>query len=99
MNMPASEKHNVDRTYRFTGHAGVQRLLALVRKAFPDIKFTQVSESAPGEDPVTVWTARGTHTGAVEGHPPSGRKAVLTVVMREVKTPPARRSRGSKRAE
>jgi len=48
------------------------------RSAFPDVQFTVEDQIAEGEMVVTRWTARGTHTGAFRGVPPTGQRAMTT---------------------
>ena len=60
------------------GPEGVARYFATLREAFPDLHFTIDDQIAEADRAVTRWTARGTHTGAFRGIPPSGRQVRMT---------------------
>ncbi|MDQ4077208.1 MAG: ester cyclase [Chloroflexota bacterium] len=52
------------------GHLGTQRA---VKEAIPDLHFTIEDQVAEGDKVVTRYTARGTHQGAFQGLPPTGK--------------------------
>jgi steroid delta-isomerase-like uncharacterized protein len=52
--------------------------ITMYRSAFPDVHFTVEDQIAEGDMVVTRWTARGTHTGAFMGIPPTGKQAAVT---------------------
>ena len=56
------------------GREGAKQYVAALRAGFPDLHLTVEDQIAEGDMVVTRWTARGTHTGAFEGIPPTGRK-------------------------
>jgi steroid delta-isomerase-like uncharacterized protein len=60
------------------GREGYRRFFATLRAAFPDLRFTIEDEIAEGDRVVTRWTARGTHEGAFQGIPPTGKPGVVT---------------------
>ena len=59
------------------GRAGARQYLAMLREAFPDIHFTIEDQFAAGDRVLTRWTARGTHTGAFQGIPPTNKQVRL----------------------
>jgi steroid delta-isomerase-like uncharacterized protein len=52
--------------------------VAALRDAFPDVHITIEDQVAEGDRVVTRWTARGTHTGAFQGIPPTGKRGSMT---------------------
>lgn len=63
------------------GPEGIQQYIAGYRAGFPDLSTTV--EDLVAEDEKVAWrfTARGTHTGALLGIPPSGRRVVVTGIV------------------
>jgi steroid delta-isomerase-like uncharacterized protein len=59
------------------GREGAKQYLAMLRGGFPDIHFTIEDQFADGDRVVTRWAARGTHTGAFQGIPPTGKQVRL----------------------
>jgi steroid delta-isomerase-like uncharacterized protein len=55
------------------GAAGFKAFMAAIFDGFPDIHWTVEHEIGEGDFVVHHWTARGTHTGAFMGVPPTGR--------------------------
>lgn len=56
------------------GRAGVRVVVAALRTAFPDLRYT-VEDLVIGSDAVaTRTTLRGTNTGTLFGAPPTGRR-------------------------
>jgi steroid delta-isomerase-like uncharacterized protein len=51
-------------------------LLATLRKAFPDLKYTVDDLVAEGDKVAARWTARGTYSGELPGAPPGKGKGV-----------------------
>ena len=60
------------------GTQGVKQFYGALRSAFPDIHFTIEDQIAEGDRVVTRWTARGTHTGAFNGIPPTGKQGIVS---------------------
>lgn len=61
-----------------SGRAGVRQAFALFHQAFPDTKHTIEDLVAEGDRVVARISARGTHTGELFGHAPTGRVVTLT---------------------
>jgi steroid delta-isomerase-like uncharacterized protein len=59
------------------GREGAKQYLAMLRGGFPDILFTIEDQFADGDRVMTRWTARGTHKGAFQGIPPTGKQVRL----------------------
>jgi steroid delta-isomerase-like uncharacterized protein len=62
------------------GRAGHDWAAAMIRKAFPDLKFTADTVLSDGESVAGRWTMTGTNTGPFElfGLPPTGRPVTMT---------------------
>jgi predicted ester cyclase len=62
------------------GAAGHNWAVAMVRKAFPDLRFAADVVISDGEFVVGRWTMTGTNTGSVDlfGLPPTGRPVAMT---------------------
>src|SRR5262245_5225114 len=60
------------------GRDGVRAAFAVFRRAFPDTRHTIEDLVAEGDRVVARITARGTHSGELFGHPPTGRQVTLT---------------------
>jgi predicted ester cyclase len=60
------------------GRDGVRQALALFHQAFPDTTHTIEDLVAEGDRVVARISARGTHTGELFGHAPTGRVVTLT---------------------
>jgi len=63
-----------------SGRDGVREAFALFRQAFPDTKHTIEDLIAEGDRVVARISARGTHTGELFGHGPTGRVVTLTAI-------------------
>ncbi len=73
---------NVTRHVRATGKDDARRLIAMMRAAFPDAKFSLVERVRDGKgDRAFVWKATGTHTGEVEGFAPTDSTANIVAVV------------------
>jgi len=57
------------------GPDGVKLLIAGLRTAFPDLQTTIDDIFSDGEKVVVRFTARGTHSGPLQGMAPTGREA------------------------
>lgn len=57
----------------FYGPEGYQKLVDLLRTAFPDLTFTSLDMLAEGDVVVDRWKATGTSRGPFNGSPPSGQ--------------------------
>lgn len=66
---PAGETH---------GREGYRQFYAMLREAFPDIRFTIEDQITEGDKVVTRWTARATHQGEFFGIPPTGKQGTVT---------------------
>jgi steroid delta-isomerase-like uncharacterized protein len=60
------------------GREGFKQLVAKLRAAFPDLRYTVEEMVAEGEMVAARVTARGTHQGELMGIPPTGRQVVVT---------------------
>lgn len=63
-----------------SGPEGVKSLIRFLRGWFADLTYT-IEDSAQQGD--TVWfrmKARGTNTGSIMGHPPTGRRMEIDVI-------------------
>ena len=63
-----------------TGLAGLRDTFTRWRTAFPDFVATIEDQIAENDKVVTRWTLRGTHLGAYDGIPASGRPIVMPAV-------------------
>jgi len=61
---PLGEAHGLEAAKQFG---------AMLRTAFPDLHVTVEDQIAEGDRVVTRWTCRGTHQGAFQGMPPTGK--------------------------
>ncbi len=60
------------------GREGYKQFVAGVRAAFPDLRFTLDDLVAEGDRVAVRYTARGTHSGAFMGIPPTGKQVTFT---------------------
>jgi predicted ester cyclase len=60
------------------GREGVRRAFAIFQQAFPDTKHSIDDLVAEGDRVVARISARGTHTGELFGHAPTGQVVTLT---------------------
>ena len=60
--------------------AGVQRWVAALRRAFPDLCAVVEAEVAEGDTVVQRITCSGTHAGEFLGLPPTGQRATWQLV-------------------
>jgi steroid delta-isomerase-like uncharacterized protein len=69
------------------GRTGIRCALARYFEALPDVRFDLDDLVVTSDRAVAVWTATGTHLGALMNIPPSGRRVsvrgVSTVRLRE----------------
>lgn len=63
-----------------SGRDGVRNALAVFQRAFPDTKHTIEDLVAEGDRVVARVSARGTFTGELFGHAPTGRVVTLTTI-------------------
>ena len=68
---------DVGRTQSHQGHAGARDFIGAYLKAFPDIEFSVDELIGDGERAALMWTARGTHRGAIMNIPPTARAVKL----------------------
>ena len=59
------------------GHEGAKAYVAALRAGFPNLRITVEDQVAEGDLVVTRWVARGTHRGAFQGVPATGRDVVV----------------------
>jgi predicted ester cyclase len=59
------------------GREGVRQAFLLFQRAFPDARHTIEDLVAEGDRVAARISARGTHTGVLFGHPPTGRVVTL----------------------
>src|SRR5688572_2179492 len=62
------------------GRDGVRQAFAVFQRAFPDTRHTIEDLVAEGDRVVARISARGTHTGELFGHAPTGRVVTLTAI-------------------
>ena len=60
------------------GFEGAKQGFVALRSGFPDIHFAVEDQIAEGDQVVTRWTMRGTHSGVFMGVPPTGREVSIT---------------------
>jgi predicted ester cyclase len=60
------------------GRDGIRKAFELFRGAFPDTRHTIEDLVAEGDRVVARISARGTHTGELFGHAPTGKVVTLT---------------------
>jgi steroid delta-isomerase-like uncharacterized protein len=60
------------------GREGVRQAFAMFQRAFPDTRHTIEDLVAEGDRVVARIHARGTHTGELFGHPPTGQVVTLS---------------------
>src|SRR5919204_2738693 len=56
------------------GLAGVKQTFAQFRTAFPDLRLTVEDQTAEGDKVASRIVGRGTHKGAFQGIPPTGKQ-------------------------
>jgi steroid delta-isomerase-like uncharacterized protein len=71
IHLPSAEIH---------GLAGAKQYVTSLRAAFPDLQITIEDQVADGDRVATRWTARGTHTGAFQGIPPTGKQIRVSAI-------------------
>jgi steroid delta-isomerase-like uncharacterized protein len=60
------------------GPAGAKQYVAALRGAFPDLHIAIEDQIAESDRVATRWRARGTHTGAFQGIPATGKQVRVT---------------------
>ena len=60
------------------GIEGSKQSVLMLRKAFPDIKYTVEDMIEDGDKLVARWSAKGTHKGEFMGIPPTGKQVAFT---------------------
>ncbi|MAW62886.1 MAG: ester cyclase [Acidobacteria bacterium] len=61
-----------------TSRDGMRELLGVYTAAFPDVDFTVENQMSDGDQVVTRWTARATHSGEFDGVQPTGKSVMFT---------------------
>lgn len=74
---PNFVKHAIPPAKDF-GIEGSKQSVLMLRKAFPDIKYTVEDMIKEGDKVVARWTAHGTHKGDFMGIPPTGKQVTFT---------------------
>ncbi len=72
-------QHHAPRPIGIGAH-GVKAWVAALRRAFPDLHAIVEDEVAEGNRAAQRLTLGGTHTAALEGVPPTGRRATWVLV-------------------
>jgi steroid delta-isomerase-like uncharacterized protein len=62
------------------GPEGLKMFIGMFRAAFPDLNATVEDQIAEGDKVVSRVTVRGTHTGAFQGIPPTGKQATVQTI-------------------
>lgn len=79
--MATDYSKNVNRRVRATGAKDSRKLIAQVRAAFPDAKFSLAERVRDDTGDIAyVWSVTGTNTGEVEGLRATGARANIVVV-------------------
>jgi len=60
------------------GIEGSKQSILMLRRAFPDIKYTIEDMFGEEDKLVARWTAKGTHKGDFMGIPPTGKQVYFT---------------------
>jgi steroid delta-isomerase-like uncharacterized protein len=60
------------------GIEGSKQSVLMLRKAFPDIKYTVEDMIEDGDKLVARWSAKGTHKGEFMGIPPTGKQVAFS---------------------
>lgn len=60
------------------GPEGAVAFIPTVHAAFPDFQFKILDQIAEGDKVATRWKLSGTHEGAFQGAPPSGKRVEMT---------------------
>ncbi len=60
------------------GHEGIRQYHDSLRQAFPDMHFRIEDQLVDGDRIATRWSAMGTHNGAFQGLPATGKKVRMT---------------------
>jgi len=68
---------DVARAVRHQGQAGIRQFIVSYLTAFPDLEFSADETISNGEQAALMWTARGTHRGAIMNIPPTNRPIVI----------------------
>lgn len=71
------EGSDIAQAGRQRGRDGIRRSLARYFAALPDVRFTLEDVISEGDRMSVIWTARGTHLGALMNIPPSGRAVTV----------------------
>ena len=59
------------------GLEGLKQLIAMVREAFPDWRYTIEDMVTEGDKVAIRWRAQGTHRGPFLGIPPTGKQVTV----------------------
>ncbi|HEX7587509.1 MAG TPA: ester cyclase, partial [Anaerolineae bacterium] len=70
---PDYSGEDVGRAQRHQGHAGAREFIGAYVRAFPDVLLSADEMIGEGERAALMWTARGTHRGAIMNILPTNR--------------------------
>ena len=68
---------DVARAIRHQGQAGIRKFISTYLAAFPDLEFAADEIVSDGDRAALMWTARGTHRGAIMNIPPTDRPIMI----------------------
>ena len=60
-----------------SGREPIKAYVSALRQGIPDLQITIKEQVAEGDRVVTRWNASGTHQGAFQGIPPTGRRFTI----------------------
>jgi steroid delta-isomerase-like uncharacterized protein len=60
------------------GPEGMKQLVTVYQTAFADAHWTVNEMLSAGDTVITRWTGTGTHSGSLQGIPPTGKKVKVT---------------------
>jgi steroid delta-isomerase-like uncharacterized protein len=63
------------------GAEGFKQFVSMFRTAFPDLQMTIEDQITDGEKLVRRFKVRGTHKGALQGIPPTGKQVTVTGIL------------------
>ncbi len=62
----------------YRGPEGAKQFATMYRTGFPDVWLTIEDMIAEGDQVITRWSGRGTHTGDLPGIPATGKQTLVT---------------------
>jgi steroid delta-isomerase-like uncharacterized protein len=70
--------HDPTQPETIKGRDGYKQFVAMYQTAFDDAQVTIDDQIAEGDQVVTRWTGRGTHTGELTGIAPTGKEVTVS---------------------